>query len=177
MVNRKQNESDYQFEKRVENTPDIAVKVNSDNYGSKVPKKLVDETVAIFTKILGEKPTQLHPHLIYPFRVLIDFMGCNNLSACIIEVYKFVGNEYDYFATILGTGKMDGTSDEWEYELAEHFYPNHGSEFSAEQTVPYDSETQINIFGNFKTLSGAVRSLKSKGNSIYNHRKPIEIYV
>lgn len=177
MVNRKQNESDYQFETRVENTPDIAVKVKSDYYGSNVPTELVDETVALFTKILGAKPTQLHPHLTYPFRVRIDFMGCNNLSACIIEVDKLVGNEYDYFATISGTGKMDGTSDEWEYELAEYYYPNHGSEFSAEQTAPYDSETQINIFGKFKTLSGAIRSLKSKGNSTYNHRKPIEIYV
>lgn len=177
MVNRKQNESDYQFEMRVENTPDIKVDVKTDYYGSNVPTELVDKTVALFTEILGEKPTQLHPHLVYPFRVLIDFMGCDNLSACIIEVDKWVGNKYDYFATISGTGKMNGTSDEWEYELAEHYYPNHGSKFSAEQSEPYDSETQINIFGKFKTLSGAVRSLKLKGNSTCNNRKPMEVYV
>lgn len=85
------------------------------------------------------------------------------------EFDKLVGDKYDYFATIL-CFKTD-------YELSECYYPYHGEEFSGENIAKFDNKTQINIFGNFKRIGDAFRSMIEKGNSTYNHRKPIEVYV
>ena len=85
------------------------------------------------------------------------------------EFDKLVGSKYDYFATILDT--------KTHYELSECYYPYHGAEFSGENTANYECKTQINIFGNFKRIGDAFRSMIEKGNSTYNHRKPIEIYA
>lgn len=85
------------------------------------------------------------------------------------EFDKLVGEKYDYFASI--------SEGEGYYELSECYYPYHGAEFSAENIAKYDSKTQINILGNYKRIGDAFRSMISKGNSTYNHRKPIEIYV
>ena len=85
------------------------------------------------------------------------------------EFDKLVGGKYDYFASIIDLGKH--------WELSECYYPYHGAEFSGENTANYDCKTQINIFGNFKRIGDAFRSMIRKGNSTYNHRKPIEIYA
>lgn len=66
------------------------------------------------------------------------------------------------------------------FELCECYYDTEGSEFGTGYSNPdrtYVSETQINIFGNFKTFGGALRNLIKYGNSTHNHRKPKEIYV
>lgn len=78
----------------------------------------------------------------------------------------------DYIAQILPT--KDG------FSLEEAFYPTENSEFGVGYSSPersYNSEYQINIFGEFKTLGGAFRNLIKYGNSTHNHRKPKEIYV
>ena len=85
------------------------------------------------------------------------------------EFDKLVGNKYDYFATILNA--------KTHYELSECYYPYHGAEFSGENTANFECKTQINILGNFKRIGDAFRSMIEKGNSTYNHRKPIEIYA
>lgn len=85
------------------------------------------------------------------------------------EFYKLVGDEYDYFASIF-EGKDD-------YELSECYYPYHGAEFSGENIANFEVEGQINIFGHYKRIGNAIRSMISEGNSTYNHRKPIEIYA
>ena len=85
------------------------------------------------------------------------------------EFDKLVGRKYDYFASIIDLGKH--------WELSECYYPYHGAEFSGENTANFDCKTQINIFGNFKRIGDAFRSMIEKGNSTYNHRKPIEIYA
>lgn len=66
------------------------------------------------------------------------------------------------------------------FELCECYYPTESSEFGTGYCNPnrnYVSETQINIFGNFKTFCGALRNLIKYGNSTHNHRKPKEFYV
>lgn len=78
----------------------------------------------------------------------------------------------DYIASI-----FDNTDS---FELCECYYDTEGSEFGTGYSNPdrtYVSETQINIFGNFKTFGGALRNLIKYGNSTHNHRKPKEIYV
>lgn len=78
----------------------------------------------------------------------------------------------DYIASIFDN--TDG------FELCECYYHTEGSEFGTGYCNPnrnYVSETQINIFGNFKTFGGALRNLIKYGNSTHNHRKPKEIYV
>lgn len=40
-----------------------------------------------------------------------------------------------------------------------------------------DTPTQINIFGQWKTLAGAIKSYATKGNTTHNGRQPVEIYV
>lgn len=85
------------------------------------------------------------------------------------EFDKLVGGKYDYFASIIDLGKH--------WELSECYYPYHGAEFSGENIANYDCKTQINIFGNFKRIGDAFRSMIKDGNSTYNHRKPIEIYA
>ena len=85
------------------------------------------------------------------------------------EFDKLVGGKYDYFASIIDLGKH--------WELSECYYPYHGAEFSGENVANYECKTQINIFGNFKRIGDAFRSMIEKGNSTYNHRKPIEIYA
>lgn len=93
----------------------------------------------------------------------------------IVEIFfRPMGNQVcgDYIATITSTSKGAWT-------LEECFYPTDG-EFGDGYSNPnrnYVSETQINIFGEFKTFSGAFRNLIEKGNSTLNHRKPIEVYV
>jgi hypothetical protein len=85
------------------------------------------------------------------------------------EIDKLVGDKYDYFASIFDA--------ETYYELSECYYPYHGAEFSGENTANFECETQINIFGRYKRIGDAFRSMVEKGNSTYNHRKPIEIYT
>ncbi len=85
------------------------------------------------------------------------------------EFDKLVGGKYDYFSSIIDLGNH--------WELSECYYPYHGAEFSGENTANFDCKTQINIFGNFKRIGDAFRSMIEKGNSTYNHRKPIEIYA
>ena len=85
------------------------------------------------------------------------------------EFDKLVGGKYDYFASIIEF--------ENHWELSECYYPYHGAEFSGENIANYEYETQINILGNFKRIGDAFRSMIEKGNSTYNHRKPIEIYA
>lgn len=85
------------------------------------------------------------------------------------EFDKLVGGKYDYFASIIDLGNH--------WELSECYYPYHGAEFSGENTANYECKTQINILGNFKRIGDAFRSMIEKGNSTYNHRKPIEIYA
>lgn len=85
------------------------------------------------------------------------------------EFDKLVGDKYDYFASII---KGEGY-----WILSECYYPYHGAEFSGENIADYECKTQINIFGNFKRIGDAFRSMIRKGNSTYNHRKPIEIYA
>ena len=85
------------------------------------------------------------------------------------EFDKLVGSKYDYFASIIALGNH--------WELSECYYPYHGAEFSGENIANYDCKTQINILGNFKRIGDAFRSMIEKGNSTYNHRKPIEIYA
>lgn len=85
------------------------------------------------------------------------------------EFDKLVGGKYDYFASIIDLGNH--------WELSECYYPYHGAEFSGENTANFDCKTQINIFGNFKRIGDAFRSMIKDGNSTYNHRKPIEIYA
>lgn len=85
------------------------------------------------------------------------------------EFDKLVGNKYDYFASIIEL--------EAHWELSECYYPYHGAEFSGENTANYECETQINILGNYKRIGDAFLSMIEKGNSTYNHRKPIEIYA
>lgn len=66
------------------------------------------------------------------------------------------------------------------FDLCECYYPTEGSEFGTgycNLNRTYVSETQVNIFGNFKTFGGALRNLIKYGNSTNNHRKPKEIYV
>lgn len=85
------------------------------------------------------------------------------------EFYKLVGDKYDYFASVF--------EDKNGYELSECYYPYHGAEFSGENIANFEVECQINIFGHYKRIGDAFRSMITKGNSTYNHRKPIHIYV
>ena len=98
-----------------------------------------------------------------------------------VEIYtrptsiNLVYGEYIASISVFNGGKFPEY-----FELAEHFYPTEGSEFGTGYSNPnrtYVSETQINIFGNFKTFGGALRNLIKYGNSTHNHRKPKEIYV
>ena len=91
---------------------------------------------------------------------------CLSTPASLNKVYG------DYIASI--SVNTDG------FELSEDYYPTEGSEFGTGYSNPnrtFVSETQINIFGNFKTFGGALRNLIKYGNSTNNHRKPKEIYV
>lgn len=85
------------------------------------------------------------------------------------EFDKLVGDKYDYFASIFNAKTY--------YELSECYYPYHGAEFSGENTANFECETQINILGKYKRIGDAFRSMIERGNSTYNHRKPIEIYA
>lgn len=161
---------------KLETKPDCKVEIVNYNKMTKKAQECAVKAAAKIREIMAMKPATIHPRFYYPFWVRVDLCGNDNLSACIIEVnyYHPNGNiPYDYFATISGTGCLNGTSKEWQYELDECFYPNSGAKFSTNEGY----ETQINIFGYFKTLSGAFRNLKRYGNSTYNDRKPKEIYV
>ena len=94
--------------------------------------------------------------------------NCDQIGSW-FEFDKLVGDKYDYFASIIDLGNH--------WELSECYYPYHGAEFSGENTANYECKTQINILGNFKRIGDAFRSMIEKGNSTYNHRKPIEIYA
>ena len=96
----------------------------------------------------------------------VDTVEIYTKPASLNEVYG------DYIASIFE--KKDS------FELCECYYPTEGSEFGTGYINPnrdYVSETQINIFGDFKTFGGALRNLIKYGNSTHNHRKPKEIYV
>ena len=99
---------------------------------------------------------------------------CENVDN--VEIYtrpKSINLVYgEYIASI--------QADKDSFDLCECYYPTEGSEFGTGYSNPertYVSETQINIFGNFKTFGGALRNLIKYGNSTHNHRKPKEIYV
>lgn len=96
----------------------------------------------------------------------VDYVEIFTKPASLNKVYG------DYIASIVANKDS--------FELCECYYPTEGSEFGTGYCNPnrtYVSETQVNIFGNFKTFGGALRNLIKYGNSTHNHRKPKEIYV
>lgn len=172
-----------ELETAVRLTPDLDVQfdvVSNDEKSDKLAQDWADNVLSLLRKYFGAKPVTIHPHLMYPFKVRIFQASPHDFSSAQLDFYIYnqkVENFYDYYCTVLGMGPSDKPSEEWGWNLEEQMYPNHSAKFSVEQTLPYDSEYQINIFGHFKHLSSAFRSLKLHGNSTYNNRKPKEIYV
>lgn len=78
-----------------------------------------------------------------------------------IDIENAYSGKRDYYATIL---EYDGKS----FELAEHYY---------QEVKDENKDCQINIFGYFKTIGGALRNLIKFGNTTMDGRKPKEIYV
>jgi len=100
-----------------------------------------------------------------------DYSDC---TMWLVEIHEkdSHGNRTDYIGSIT---LYDSNEESW--ELAECYYPLHGSEFSLNDTKYDEEQTQVNIFGYWKTFAGALNSLLTKGNSTKNHRKPVDIYV
>ena len=78
-----------------------------------------------------------------------------------IDIENAYSGKRDYYATIL---EYDGKS----FELAEHYY---------QEVKDENKDCQINIFGYFKTIGGALRNLSKFGNTTMDGRKPKEIYI
>lgn len=88
----------------------------------------------------------------------------------VADIEMQIDGKYEYMVTVT-EGRIGGRR---VFELAEHNYPSHGEEFSIGKT---DNPTQINVFGYHKAFGGAIRSLTTKGNSTFNGRQPINVYV
>ena len=85
----------------------------------------------------------------------------DNENSFEIEIENLSNRKREYYATI-------SVFDEKGYELAEHYY---------QEVRDENKDCQINIFGYFKTIGGALRNLSKFGNTTLDGRKPKEIYI
>ena len=85
----------------------------------------------------------------------------DNENSFEIEIEKLSNRKREYYATI-------SVFDEKGYELAEPYY---------QEVRDENKDCQINIFGYFKTIGGALRNLSKFGNTTIDGRKPKEIYI
>ena len=85
----------------------------------------------------------------------------DNENSFEIEIEKLSNRKREYYATI-------SVFDEKGYEHAEHYY---------QEVRDENKDCQVNIFGYFKTIGGALRNLSRFGNTTIDGRKPKEIYI
>ena len=112
--------------------------------------KIDEKTKELFRKYLKKDG--------YIFRIHKMF---DNEDSFEIDIENAKNGKRDYYATILEFGEAG-------FELAEHYYQKEKNE---------NKDCQINIFGYFKTLGGALRNLSKLGNTTLDGRKPKEIYI
>lgn len=93
--------------------------------------------------------------------IFIVYKMFENEDSFMIDIENVKTGEIDYYATILEFGEAG-------FELAEHYYQKEKDE---------NKDCQINIFGYFRTIGGALRNLSKLGNTTLDGRKPKEIYV
>ena len=129
-----------------------------------VPQKYLESTKSRARAIAAKIEQHLEPGLTTKMTILGIWPG--GKLAYELEVYQGP----DPKITIMAD-EASGT-----YQLEERYYPNNGATYSTGE-YPGTDQTQINIFGTWKTLAGALNSYTQKGNSTDNNRKPTLIYV